>query len=162
MKQNFYRKLIACLAAVFCIASLCTVQAEAASKGYIFKYKKVSVQMHGNATDFLKKAGKPISQKKSKSCAYSGLDATYIYKDMIVTTYSNSVNGTEYVNSITLRTDKVQTKEGIKLGSSYNDVVKKYGKGKENFGIYTYTKGKSKLQIEIEGDKVKKITYLAK
>lgn len=161
MKQNVFAKVTACLM-LLCYISLCSVTSDAASKGYIFKYKKVSVQMHAKASTLLKKAGTPVTSKKSKSCAYKGMDATYIYKDIIVTTYSHSDGGTEYINSVTLRTDSVSTKEGIRIGSSYNDVVKKYGTGKDNFGVYTYTKGKSKLQIEIADNTVKKIMYLAR
>lgn len=135
---------------------------QAAPKGYIFKYKKTSASMHGKADALMKKAGKPISQKRSKSCAYDGLDGTYVYKDFILTTYSHSIKGAQYINSITLRTNKVATKEGIKIGSSYNAVVKKYGKAKDNLGVYTYTKGKSKLQIEITDGEVSGITYMAK
>lgn len=162
MKRIFYARIVSFLAAFCCIINLCSVTSDASSKGYVFRYKKVSVQMHGKASALLKKAGKPLASKKSKSCAYKGMDATYIYKDITVTTYSNSDGGIEYINSVTLRTDKVSTKEGIKIGSSYNDVIKKYGQGKENFGVYTYMKGKSKLQIEIVNNVVKKITYVAK
>jgi len=142
-----------------CVAA---VPVKAAPKGYIFKYKKVSASMHGKADALMKKAGKPVSQKRSKSCAYEGLDSTYVYKDFILTTYSHSVKGKQYINSITLRTDQVATKEGIKIGSSYNAMVKKYGKAKDNLGVYTYTKGKSKLQIEVTDDEVSGITYVAK
>lgn len=156
------KKIVVAMLVVLCLISLQSSEVFAASKGFVFKYKKVSVQMNGRADKLLKKAGKPLSAKKSKSCAYKGLDGVYIYTDIIVRTYSNSDKGEEYINSIVFRTDKVKTKEGIKIGSSYNDVVKKYGKGKENFGVYTYVKGQSKLQIEMEDDKVKQITYLAK
>jgi hypothetical protein len=160
--KHFRKQIISVmLVAVIVLAGIPT-QTKAASKGYVFAYKGVSATMNGKAAALLKKAGKPISKKRSKSCAYNGLDGTYVYKDFIVTTYSNSVKGAEYINSITLRTSKVATKEGIKIGSSYNSVVKKYGKGKDNFGVYVYTKGKSKLQFEITNNKVKKITYLTK
>lgn len=161
MKKRM-KKVLGLVLVMAVLAAAVQVPAEAAPKGYIFKYKGVSASMHGKAGTLIKKAGKPLSQKRSKSCAYDGLDSTYVYKDFILTTYSNSVGGTEYVNSITLRTDKVATKEGIKIGSSYNSVVKKYGKAKDNFGLYSYTKGKSRLQIEVTDDKVSRIMYVAK
>lgn len=160
--NHLKKKLLGITVILAVLVSASAVPVQAAPKGYIFKYKKVSASMHGKAAVLMKKAGQPVSQKRSKSCAYDGLDSTYVYKDFILTTYSHSVKGEQYINSITLRTDKVATKKGIKIGSPYNAVVKKYGKAKDNLGVYTYTKGKSKLQIEVTEDEVTKITYVAK
>lgn len=156
------KKFVGLVLVVAVLIMAIQVPAQAAPKGYVFKYKGVSASMHGTAAALMKKAGKPLSQKRSKSCAYEGLDGTYVYKDFTLTTYSHSAQGTEYINSITLRTNKVSTKEGVKIGSPYNTVVKKYGKAKDNFGVYVYTKGKTKLQIEITDDKVSQIMYVAK
>lgn len=95
-----------------------------------------------------------------KSCAYKGKDRTYKYKDFILYTYSNSDKGAEYVNGITFLTSKVSTKEGIRIGSPYSSVKKKYGEVKDRFGVYTYKKGKSKLQIEVTDDVVTNIRYI--
>ena len=53
------------------------------------------------------------------------------------------------------------TKEGIRIGSSLKDVTKKYGKAKARFGVYTFKKGSSKLQIMLNGNKVSAIRYFA-
>ena len=135
--------------------------AEAASKGYVFKYKGVSVTMKKNAAGIIKKPGKPIKKKESKSCAYKGLDRVYQYKNFVLATYSNSKKGKQFVNGIKFRTASVKTKEGIHLGSTLNDVQKKYGQKKGVFGVYTYKKGKCKLQFEITDGKVTTIQYVA-
>lgn len=132
----------------------------AKSKGYVFSYKGVTVSIGGAAKKIIKKAGKPKSKKVKKSCAYKGKDRTYKYKDFILYTYSNSDKGAEYVNGITFLTSKVSTKEGIHIGSTYKSVKKKYGKAKDNFGVYTYKKGKCKLQIEVTDDVVSNIRYI--
>lgn len=142
------------------IPSGCRV--EAAGKGYCFTYNKVTVSMDKKAAKFIKKAGEPVAVKVKKSCAYKGKDRTYQYQDFILYTYSNSNNGPEYVNCITFLTDQVKTKEGIKIGSTLEEVTDTYGKGKENFGVYTFTKGTSKLQIEITDDIVSNIRYISK
>ena len=134
---------------------------QAATKGYQYKNNGVSVAMHDSAEKFIKKAGKPIKTKVKKSCAYEGKDRTYTYKNFILYTYSNSNNGPEFVNGVTFLNNKAKTMEGIKIGSTYKQMVKAYGKTKDNFGIYTYEKGKSRLQIEIEDDEVKNIRYVA-
>lgn len=151
-----------CLAVVVCIGLFGTV-VEAASKGYVFKYKKVSVSMNGKAATLIKKAGTANKVTKKKSCAYKGLDRTYTYDDFILKTYSKSKSGKEYVSSISFVTSKVSTKEGIKIGSTKKQMIKAYGKNNGEFGVYIYNKGKSKIMIELNSnDKVSKIEYVAK
>ena len=162
MNRNMWKRMVAfCLAVIVIFGSANVVQA--APKGYGFTYNRVTVYMNGSAKKLLDKAGRPKSKSESKSCAYDGMDRTYTYKDFVVKTYSKSKNGTEYINSIVLLTSKVSTKEGVKVGSSKNDVIDAYGRATAKFGMYTYTKGKCKLMIEMDShDKVSKITYLAK
>ena len=156
-----WKKVLSVCLVMACVCTM-IITVQAAGKGYAFTYKKVTVYMDGNASKLLKKAGKPKSKTESASCAYNGMDRTYKYNDFVVKTYSNSKKGTEYINSIELLSSKVSTKEGIKIGSSKNDVIKAYGKGKDNFGVYTYTKGKTKLMITIDNNKVSGIIYVAK
>lgn len=137
-----------------------TPSVQAKSKSYRFTYKKVTVYMDGPAKRLIKKAGKPKSKKVTKSCAYNGKDRIYKYNDFILYTYSNTDNGPEYINGITFLTSKVSTKEGIKIGSSYSSVQEKYGDKKDYLGVYTYKKGNSKLQIQIEDDEVINIRYI--
>ena len=155
------RKIVTLLLIGSIVLSGSVEKGQAAPGGYIFKYKGVSVQMHSDASKIIKKAGKVLKKKETKSCAYKGLDRVYQYKDFILATYSNSKKGKQYVNGIKFRTKNISTKEGIKIGSSLNDVVDKYGKAKDNFGVYTYKKGKSKLQFEIINEKVTTIQYVA-
>ncbi len=142
--------------------AMCTVSAQAAPKGYQFSYKGVTVTMNSKAKKFIKKAGKTVAFKATKSCAYKGKDRTYKYKDFILYTYSKTNKGAEYINGVTFLTDKVSTQEGITLGSSLEDVQKAYGKGSEKFGVYSFSKGKTKLQIEITDDKVTNLRYIMK
>lgn len=136
------------------------VAAQAAAKEFKFTYKKVTVKIDGAARKLIKKAGRPVKKKVKKSCAYKGKDRTYQYKNFILYTYSNSDKGPEYINGITFLTPNVSTKEGIHIGSKYSSVKRKYGKGKNSFGVYTYKKGKSKLQIEVTDGKVTNIRYI--
>ena len=159
MKMNVKKIITMILVAVMICSSL-TATTNAASKGYQLKYKGGTVSMGSKASALIKKAGKPVKKVVKKSCAYKGKDRTYQYKNFILYTYSNSDKGTEYVNGITFLNSKVKTKEGIKIGSSYASVKKKYGKGTSNFGLYSYKKGKSKLQIEIINKKVTNIRYI--
>ncbi len=143
------------------VAGVCVVNADAAS-GYGFKYNGVTITIGSSATNFLKKAGTPTKKTEKKSCAYAGKDRTYKYKNFTITTYSKSDKGTEYINSIQLTTSKVSTKEGIKIGSSEKDVKKKYKSATYKFGVYTATKGKTKLLITVKNSKVTAIKYVSK
>ena len=154
-------KKIGVMALVLVLAVSALPQNSEAAAGYKFKYKGVKVSMHGKAAKLIKKAGKPIKKTVKKSCAYKGKDRTYKYKDFILYTYSHTDNGTEYVNGITILTNKLSTMEKIKIGSTETQLKSKYGKGKAKFGIYTYKKGKSKIQFAISAKKVKNIRYVA-
>ena len=161
-KMGICKKIVAlCMVIVMLASTASTVNA--APKGYGFTYNRVTVYMNSKAKSLLDKAGTPKSKSESKSCAYDGMDRTYTYNDFVVKTYSKSEKGSEYINSIVLLTSKVATKEGIKIGSSKNDVIDTYGRARANLGVYTYTKGKCKLMIELnKDDEVSRITYVAK
>lgn len=158
--MGLWKKTFAVLLAAVLVLGSLSVTVSAKSKGYQFTYKKVTVYMGGPAKKLIKKSGKPLAKKVRKSCAYKGKDRTYKYDDFILYTYSYTDNGPEYVNGITFLTKNVCTKEKIKIGSTYQDVKKKYGNVKDNFGVYTYKKGNSKLQIEVTDDKVSNIRYV--
>ena len=161
MKTSIWTKLAALCLAVVVAVSTVAAPVEAKSKGYVFKYKGVSVTMNGKAKKLIKKAGKPKKKIVKKSCAYKGKDRTYTYKDFKVQTYSKSNNGAEYVSEIRLLTNKVKTKEGIKIGSTEEQLTKKYGKTQPKFGVYTYKKGSCKLQFMVDNGKVTAIRYFA-
>ena len=160
--KKILKKAIVMMLSLVLLMSAFNIPAEAALKGYKFKNKGVTVTMNSNAKKFIKKAGKPINYKETKSCAYDGKDRVREYKNFILYTYSNSDNGPEYINGITFLNKKVKTKEGIKIGSKLKKVQKAYGKGTERYGIYTYTKGKTKLQIQVKDGKVSNIRYILK
>ena len=134
-----------------------------ASKDYEFTYQGQTITIHSEAKKFLEAAGTPKDTKKTASCAYDGYDRSYVYDGFTVNTYSKTKQGEEYINSIVLTGDQVATKEKIKLGSTEKDLQKAYGTSKGKFGVYTYTKGKSKLVIEVDDAKeVTTIQYLEK
>ena len=139
--------------------------AEAAPKGYLFKYKGVSVSADSAAKKLIKKAGKPQKKQAKKSCAYKGKDRIYQYKDFWLSTYSKTDDGPEYVQQIKFRSKKVKTNEGIKIGSKESQIVKKYGKGYDEAdqlisNTYVYKKGNCTLKISVKNKKVSGITYL--
>lgn len=166
MRTVFKKMMVFCVVMALVMGILPAGKtAEAAAKGYMFKYKGVSVSADSAAKKLLKKAGKPLKTKVCKSCAYPGKDRNYAYKDFALYTYSKTNNGPEYVQQIIFLTKNVKTKEGLKIGSKENQIVKKYGKGydkadKSIDNTYTYKKGNCTLQIKVKKQKVTGITYM--
>lgn len=162
LKKSVQKGIALFMVAVFCIIVLRN-NAAAASKNFEFTYDKVTVTIDSVAADLIKAPGKANDYKRTKSCAYKGYDRTYVFDDFTLKTYSKSVKGKEYVSSILLTSGDVSTKEKIKVGSTKKEMIKAYGKGKGQFGVYTYTKGNTKLVIELDdSDKVLSIEYMAK
>lgn len=159
MKTAVKRILAVCMALI--LAGGISTVSSAKVQGYYFKNGGVSVTMDSAAKKFISKAGAPEKTKVKKSCAYKGKDRTYQYKNFILYTYTNSEKGAEYVQGISFRNKSVSTSEGVKIGSAESLVTKKYGKATPNFGIYTYIKGNTKLQIEVTDGKVTNIRYTA-
>lgn len=165
MKKMINKFAAIALAAIVSTASVGT--AANAAAGYTFAYKGASVTIHTAAKKILKKLGKPSKLVVKKSCAYKGKDRTYTYNKLAlkVITYSKSAKGAEFIQEVRiLKGSTLGTKEGIKIGSTVAQMKAKYGKGSSNVlgDVYTYKKGKSKLQFVISGDKVSAIQYAPK
>lgn len=159
--KNLIKKSVCILTLLVLGCIVVGTDALAASKGYSFKFNKESISIHSAAKTFIKKAGTANDETKVKSCAYNGYDRSYVYDDFILKTYSKTKTGSEYVSSIILTNSDVKTLEGIKIGSTKKEMIKKYGKNSGEFGVYTYKKGKTKLIFELdEKDKIIYIEYV--
>lgn len=157
------RNLIVLMTLVMVIMSILPAKVEAA-RGFSMKYKKTTVTPGSKADKILDKAGEPKSTKKKNSCATEGYDYTRTYKDFVLYTYTNTKkkNAAEYVSRIKFLTDEVETSEGLTIGSTEKTLKKKYRGAKENFGVYSKTKGKTKINITVSGGKVTGIEVLSK
>lgn len=153
-KRNGLKAAACLLFAVMLAAAVQTVQA--APRGYYFVYMGEKAVPGASADDFLEAAGEAQKTSRSASCAAKGYDFTYEYEDFILTTYTNSKkkNAKQYVSSIVLTSEAVETPEGIRIGSREKTVRKKYKNAEESFGVYTGTKGKTKIMITIDDKKV--------
>lgn len=161
-KQTVKRILCLCLAFVMLFTA--TPAVEAATKGFYFKYNKVKAIPGEDASKFIEAAGEADDVSKTNSCATKGYDYTYTYEDFILETYTEkkTKDATQYVNSITFLTDEVKTPEGIKIGSKESTVKRKYKGAKKSFGVYSLTKGETKITVEVEDKKVTAIKIMKK
>ena len=156
-----YKKIISLVLAIAMVLLVPVSVVSAAPKGYGFRYAGVTVYVHGKAEKLIDKMGEPNKKSKSKSCAYDGEDIKYVYDDFTLVTYTEKKGGTEYVQSIKFTSKKAKTKEGIKIGSKEKTMKKKYGRARDNFGVYTYKKGKMGITFTVDDGKVSAIQYVA-
>ena len=130
------------------------------NNSYVFKLKGVDVQINAAWADIYAKLGKEDAYFESNSCAFQGLDKVYTYCSVVIQTYP--MNEVDYVYSIELKDDTVETPEGIYIGASKADVENAYGTPATQTEIaYMYNQGESQLQIIFEGDSVKNIVYIS-
>ena len=103
--------------------------------------------------------GKLLAFAQSPSCAFSGLDKVYTYANFEIQTYP--MGDKDYVYMIQLLNDLVQTPEGIRVGSTKEDVISVYGEAsEENANALTYRGDGMRLEILLKADgTVNKIRY---
>jgi hypothetical protein len=131
-----------------------------AEPGYVFDYNGTSIQMNTDVAPVLEALGDPQEYFEAKSCAFNGLDKTYYYSGIELTTYPNGDK--DFISSIYFKDDSVSTTEGIYIGSTLEEMLAAYGEDYTgDTGSYTYTKGDSSIMFIVENDEVTSITYLA-
>ncbi len=132
--------------------------AEAVS-GYNFVGGGITITMGAEAAPILAALGEPTDVFEQDSCAYQGKDRVYTYPGFEISTYP--ADDTECVSSVYVLDDSVATAEGIRIGSTSEEVKKAYeGQYTEEFGVYRVNDGKTELNIYTTGDVVDGIEYL--
>lgn len=87
-----------------------------------------------NAREIL---GEPVKYTEAASCYYEGMDKIYSYDGFEITTYP--VKEKDFVQDISINSDKYKTTEGITVGSTLKDVTDAYGEDYELTGkMYRY------------------------
>ncbi len=82
----------------------------------------------------------------------------YYYQNLTVR--ANEIEGEKVVTEIYFKNDTVATPEGIRITSSYADVIAKYGNDyKTNGTALEYIKGDTLLLIDMKDGKVAAVTY---
>ncbi len=113
-----------------------------------------------DSMDAVKEAlGEPLEYSESKSCMYDGFDKTYTYADVVFITYPK--DGGEYINSITVLSNKVETGCGVLVGDSTDAITSKYNEDEmvitkscymyetEDLGVAFYVENDVVTEIEI-------------
>lgn len=133
--------------------------APAAEAAYVFKTEKAEIAVGAEAAPILKALGTPKSTFEQDSCAYQGKDKVYSYDGFDICTYP--VKGKDYISAVYLMDNTAATPEGLKIGSTKQDMINAYGSGyTEEFGVYRYTAGDTQLSIYTTNQVVDSIEYL--
>lgn len=128
-------------------------------KGYIFRIKDIEFVIGEDPTEKIEKLGIASDSFSAPSCAMQGEDKIYTYSGFTLTANLESKDNPVKLISILLTDDSVQTKEGLYIGQTRENVEKLYGKKKKKEIEYIYKKGRMELSIIFEGDKVISIEY---
>ncbi|TFG82078.1 MAG: hypothetical protein E4G74_03235 [Erysipelotrichales bacterium] len=126
---------------------------------YYFKIADHEIAMGQEAAAVVASLGEPIDRYSSPSCAFEGEDTVYDFGSYQITTYLS--DGIEKFTGFYLIDGTVSTKEGIHIGSSYDEMVSIYGNDYvETYGAYTYSRGLTDLSFVIINDEITSISYL--
>ena len=133
---------------------------EAEITGFTFVAGDTVIAMNADAAPILEGLGEWENYAETTSCAFKGLDKTYSYPGFDLYTYP--LNGKDNVNSVYFVDDTVSTPEGIHIGSTKEEMEAAYGTDyEEEFGAYTYTKDKSRLQFLVTDGVIDSVEYTA-
>ena len=133
---------------------------EAASDAYVFTYNGVQIRMNAPADDVIAALGDGYTYFEAPSCAYEGMDKVYTYNSIVVRSYTR--DGADYIAAVELKDDTVATAEGIRIGSTEEEVTAAYGEdGQPGTAGIEYTLGDSFISFIFDGGRVTAITYTA-
>lgn len=134
--------------------------AEINHSGFLFQSGDVTIGMNEDVAPALSGLGAYDNYAESPSCAFKGLDKIYSYQGFDLYTYPKG--SADYVNSIYFIDDSVSTPEGIRLGSTTEEMLAAYGEDyTEEYGVYTYTKDKSTLSFIVTDGVIESVEYIA-
>ena len=124
---------------------------------YYFEHNGAKVRMGDNGADAIAALGKENSVFTAKSCAFEGEDNTYIYDDFQVTL--STVDGEEVVTSVSVTSDMISITEGVKIGSTEDEVLSAMSCEAKADGNYKFSDAGTALAIIVKDGNVASITY---
>ena len=127
---------------------------------FSFTYNNVEIPMNAPAADIIAALGEPKNYTEEPSCAFEGLDKTYFFGSFYLQTYPSGDE--DFVYSLWLVDDSVETGEGLFIGMKQADAEKIMGAESFNgSNAYTLEKGASSLTVIVEDGAVSSIQFRA-
>lgn len=160
------KKLICTLLALLALLMTvsCETETDDSTAFAAFTVNGVTVALDAEAASILAAMGTPRASAETGSCYGDGKDKVYEYTSFKVQTYSSK--GVDYILSVEIFDDadaSIATPEGIRIGSSAEDVTAKLGepKAKSDVSIeYLNPTAKTKLLFQLRDGTVTNIQYL--
>lgn len=120
-------------------------------------YKDVEI-IPGNSFNN-EKVMEKVSESEVVSCAFSGTEKVYTYPEVEITV--SEVNGKDVITSVYFINEAMETKEGIKVTSTKNEMISAYGENYENTleNLYIYKRGNVSVSFLVENDVITSIEY---
>lgn len=146
-----------------CTSTPETAKPDTPKESYSFTYNGTKIALHGDMAPVLEALGEPKTYTESTSCAFEGLDKVYGYGSFNIETYPK--DGKDYISNVYFKDDideKVVNEQGIRVGSSQEDVEKAYGTaGYNGTNAYVMHKGDGTLTIIVKDGAVTSVQYTA-
>ena len=131
------------------------------AKIYTFIKDGTEIAIAAELSPILSALGKELDYDESKSCYFTGMDKIYFYAGFEIHTYPDESGKGDRVNRVILTDDTVETKEGIRIGSSEADVRAAYGEPTQTDDVsWTYQGKDMFLKFFFENGVVDLIQYL--
>ena len=135
-----------------------TQHKETSPEGFSFEFRNIIIHMNQNMAEVIAAVGEPLSIHETPSCAFDGFDRIFIFPGVQFHTYP--IDDEDFVQIISIWDDGVTTREGIRLGSSWDSVVAAYGTDYVmEFSMVTFTRENTTLSFFIEDESVVEISY---
>ena len=101
---------------------------------YHLVYRDVNLAPGDPSDPAISALGDDYSYFESPSCAYQGIDKVYTFDSVIIRTVAQ--DDEEFITSIEIKDDTVETPEGIYIGCTRDQVTKAYGEAEGDTLIY--------------------------
>ena len=125
---------------------------------FFFEANGVLIRFGVAASSVLSALGEADDYFEAASCAFEGLDKTYFYHGFELYTYE--IDGVDYVLSILLPDDNLETPEGLYIGADAALLAQLYGGDVPEDGLHVYLSGSTELRIQILNNEVASIVYM--
>ena len=136
-----------------------TKATESASVKYYVNVGSVKVELGADADAVITALGTPKATAEVGNCGGQGTLTKYTYASVEVYVLTSGTSKT--IDQITLLDDSISTAEGIKIGSTQNDVKTKCKTPtKSSESSYTYTSGNKNLKFNFRDGAVVGIDYM--
>ena len=139
---------------------LCSCVMKEPGDDYYFLASGVELLPGMRAGEPLSHLGEFRSMQSTPSCAFDGEERVYHYSGFDL--YTECEDGKEIIARIVLTSDATSTERGIRVGDSFYEVVRSYGRDYDKSGEnIEYDGARCKLQFFFRDGVVTSIKYLA-